>query len=50
MPFVTPGPAVSSNTTGVQLMKRAGVLADGTSDECAGLAGRLPVFRIDPLT
>jgi deazaflavin-dependent oxidoreductase (nitroreductase family) len=36
--------------TGVQLMKRAGVLADGTPDECAGLAGRLPVFRIDAIT
>jgi deazaflavin-dependent oxidoreductase (nitroreductase family) len=36
--------------TGVQLMKRAGVLTDGTADECAGLAGRLPVFRIDPIT
>jgi deazaflavin-dependent oxidoreductase (nitroreductase family) len=34
--------------TGVQLMKRAGVLSDGTPEECAGLAGRLPVFRIDP--
>ena len=36
--------------TGVELMKRAGVLTDGTPDECAGLAGRLPVFRIDPIT
>lgn len=36
--------------TGVQLMKRAGVLVDGTPEECAGLAGRLPVFRIDPIT
>jgi len=36
--------------TGVQLMKRAGVLADGTPDECAGMAGRLPVFRIDAIT
>jgi deazaflavin-dependent oxidoreductase (nitroreductase family) len=36
--------------TGVELMKRAGVLADGTAEECAGLAGRLPVFRIDPIT
>lgn len=35
--------------TGVQLMKRAGVLNDGTPDECARLAGRLPVFRIDPI-
>ena len=36
--------------TGVQLMKRAGVLTEGTPDECADLAGRLPVFRIDPIT
>ena len=36
--------------TGVQLMKRAGVLTDGTPDECARLAGRLPMFRIDPIT
>jgi deazaflavin-dependent oxidoreductase (nitroreductase family) len=36
--------------TGVDLMKRAGVLADGTPDELEGLAGRLPVFRIDPIT
>jgi len=36
--------------TGVDLMKRAGVLTDGTPDELEGLAGRLPVFRIDPIT
>ncbi len=36
--------------TGVDLMKRAGVLSDGTPDELEGLAGRLPVFRIDPIT
>ena len=36
--------------TGVQLMRRAGVLTAGTPDECAGLAARLPVFRIDPIT
>jgi deazaflavin-dependent oxidoreductase (nitroreductase family) len=36
--------------TGAQLMKRAGVLTEGTPDECASLAGRLPVFRIDPIT
>jgi hypothetical protein len=36
--------------TGVQLMKRAGVLTDGTPEECAGLSGRLPMFRIDPIT
>jgi deazaflavin-dependent oxidoreductase (nitroreductase family) len=34
--------------TGVELMKRAGVLTDGTPEECARLAGRLPVFRVDP--
>ena len=36
--------------TGAQLMKRAGVLTEGTPDELEGLAGRLPVFRIDPIT
>jgi deazaflavin-dependent oxidoreductase (nitroreductase family) len=36
--------------TGVQLMKRAGVLTDATPEELEGLAGRLPVFRIDPIT
>ena len=35
---------------GVDLMKRAGVLTTGTADELEGLAGRLPVFRIDPIT
>jgi hypothetical protein len=35
--------------TGAQLMKRAGVLTDGTPDELEGLAGRLAVFRIDPV-
>ena len=35
--------------TGVQLMKRAGVVTDGTPDELEGLAGRLAVFRIDPV-
>jgi len=33
--------------TGVDIMKRAGVLKSGTADELEGLAGRLPVFRID---
>jgi deazaflavin-dependent oxidoreductase (nitroreductase family) len=32
---------------GVGFLKRSGVLTDGTPDELAGLAGRLPVFRID---
>jgi deazaflavin-dependent oxidoreductase (nitroreductase family) len=36
--------------TGVDLMKRAGVLTSGTPDELEGLAGRLPVFRIDTIT
>jgi deazaflavin-dependent oxidoreductase (nitroreductase family) len=36
--------------TGVDLMKRARVLTDGTPDELEGLAGRLPVFRIDSIT
>ena len=35
--------------TGVDVMKRAGVLKTGTADELEGLAGRLPVFRIDPV-
>ncbi|MFI5508899.1 nitroreductase family deazaflavin-dependent oxidoreductase [Mycobacterium sp. NPDC051804] len=34
---------------GVDIMKRAGVLKTGTADELEGLAGRLPVFRIDPV-
>ena len=36
--------------TGVELMKRSGVLRTGTPDELAGLAGRLPVFRIEEIT
>ena len=36
--------------TGVDLMKRAGVLTTGTAEEPEGLAGQLPVFRIDPVT
>jgi deazaflavin-dependent oxidoreductase (nitroreductase family) len=36
--------------TGVDLMKRAGVLQSGTPDELEGMAGRLAVFRIDPIT
>jgi len=35
--------------TGVDIMKRAGVLTTGTADELEGMAGRLPVFRIDPV-
>lgn len=36
--------------TGVDLMKRAGVLQTGTPEELEGMAGRLPVFRVDPVT
>jgi hypothetical protein len=36
--------------TGVGLMKRSGVLDTGTPEELEGMAGRLPVFRIDPVT
>ncbi|MEO3758590.1 nitroreductase family deazaflavin-dependent oxidoreductase [Mycobacterium sp. B14F4] len=36
--------------TGVDLMKRSGVLRTGTPDELEGLAGRLPVFRIEEIT
>jgi deazaflavin-dependent oxidoreductase (nitroreductase family) len=36
--------------TGAELMKRVGLLNDGTPDEAEGLAGRCPVFRIDPIT
>lgn len=36
--------------TGVDLMKRAGVLRTGSPDELEGLAGRLAVFRIDGIT
>ncbi|OBI76987.1 nitroreductase/quinone reductase family protein [Mycobacterium sp. E740] len=33
--------------TGVDLMKRAGVLTTATPEELEGMANRLPVFRID---
>src|SRR5215216_1037287 len=36
--------------TGVDLMKRVGLLTDGTPDEVERLAGRCPVFRIEPIT
>lgn len=36
--------------TGVDLMKRAGILTDGTPDEVERLADRCPVFRIEPIT
>jgi deazaflavin-dependent oxidoreductase (nitroreductase family) len=35
---------------GVGFLKRSGLVATGTADEVAALAGRLPVFRIDPIT
>lgn len=35
---------------GVDVMKRAGVLKSGTVDELEGMAGRLAVFRIEPIT
>ncbi len=36
--------------TGVELMKRVGLLTEGTPAEVEKLAGRCPVFRIDPVT
>ena len=36
--------------TGVDLMRRVGLLTDGTPEEVEGLAGRCPVFRIEPIT
>lgn len=36
--------------TGVDLMKRAGVLQAGTPEELEDMAGHLAVFRIDPVT
>ncbi len=35
---------------GAGFLKRSGLVASGTADEVEGLAGRLPVFRIDPVT
>jgi len=35
---------------GVGFLKKSRLVHDGTPDECEGLAGRLPVFRIDPIT
>jgi deazaflavin-dependent oxidoreductase (nitroreductase family) len=34
---------------GVGFLKRSGLVTNGTSDEVEALAGRLPVFRIDPI-
>jgi deazaflavin-dependent oxidoreductase (nitroreductase family) len=36
--------------TGVTLMKRVGLMTNGTPEEAAGLAGRCPVFRVEPIT
>jgi deazaflavin-dependent oxidoreductase (nitroreductase family) len=36
--------------TGVELMKRVGLLTEGTPEETERLAGRCPVFRVDPIT
>jgi deazaflavin-dependent oxidoreductase (nitroreductase family) len=35
---------------GVGFLKRAGLVTEGTPAEVEGLAGRLPVFRFDPIT
>jgi hypothetical protein len=35
---------------GVAFAKRSGMVVDGTSDEFEALAGRLAVFRFDPVT
>src|ERR1700731_1372665 len=35
---------------GVAFAKRSGMVADGTSDEFEALAGRLPGFRVGPIT
>lgn len=35
---------------GVDLMKRAGILQAGSAEELEGMAGRLAVFRIEPVT
>ena len=40
----------SQVATGVDLMKRAGVLSTGSPDELESMAGRLPVFRIEEIT
>jgi deazaflavin-dependent oxidoreductase (nitroreductase family) len=36
--------------TGIDFMKRVGLLTDGTPDEVEALAGRCAVFRVDPVT
>jgi deazaflavin-dependent oxidoreductase (nitroreductase family) len=35
---------------GIAFAKRSGMVVDGTSDEFEALAGRLAVFRFDPVT
>jgi hypothetical protein len=35
---------------GVGFMKMSGLVTEGTPDEFEALAGRCPVFRIDPIT
>ncbi|HZN81538.1 MAG TPA: nitroreductase family deazaflavin-dependent oxidoreductase [Mycobacterium sp.] len=35
--------------TGVAFVQRAGLVSDGSPDEFEALAGRLPVFRVDPV-
>jgi deazaflavin-dependent oxidoreductase (nitroreductase family) len=35
---------------GVGFLRRSGLVGNGTADELETLAGRLPVFRIDPIT
>ena len=35
---------------GVAFAKRSGMVVDGTSDEFEALAGRIAVFRFDPVT
>jgi hypothetical protein len=35
---------------GVGFLSRSGLVTQGTPDELEGLAGRCPVFRLDPIT
>lgn len=36
--------------TGVEFMKKAGLVVEGTPEEVEALAGRCAVFRFDPIT
>lgn len=36
--------------TGVSFVRRSGLVTDGSPAEFEALAGRLPVFRVDPIT